>query len=167
MTSAGSGFRELIIKLKQNKMNMNQKVFIGYLLFILLANPVYAQDTAGKSIRKGNVGGYMITRVEKVDVSYNAGYSMYAAAWPLVKEYPGRRFQSGLFGTWMHPQHDGPLPVEKLYTDIEGTIQSMPQKHQNLSWVGSSGTLSDGPTVPVPDKGETGANQKENMAWRS
>jgi hypothetical protein len=64
----------------------------------------------------------MITKLEKVDESYNAGYSMYAAAWPLVREYPGRDFQSGLFGTWMHPMHDGPLPVEKLYTDIEGGL---------------------------------------------
>ena len=47
---------------------------------------------------------------------------MYAAAWPLIKEYPGRSFQSGLFGTWMHPSYDGPLPVEKLYTDIEGGL---------------------------------------------
>jgi len=82
-----------------------------------------AEDSAKKStIRKANVGGYMITQIEKVDKSYNAGYSMYAAAWPLLKEYSGRSFQSGLFGTWMHPQYDGPLPVEKLYTDIEGGL---------------------------------------------
>ncbi|MCP4313721.1 MAG: hypothetical protein GY790_20905 [Bacteroidetes bacterium] len=71
---------------------------------------------------KAHAGGYLITQREKVDESYNAGYSMYAAAWPLVKEYPGRSFQSGLFGTWMHPEHDGPLPVEKFYTDIEGGL---------------------------------------------
>jgi hypothetical protein len=74
------------------------------------------------TIRNGNVGGYMITQIEKVDESFNAGYSMYMAAWPLVRNYPGRSFQSGLFGTWMHPQHDGPLPVEKLYSNIEGGL---------------------------------------------
>ncbi len=73
-------------------------------------------------VRNGNVGGYMITQIEKVDESYNAGYSMYMAAWPLVRDYPGRSFQSGLFGTWMHPQHDGPLPLEKLYSNIEGGL---------------------------------------------
>ncbi|WP_202928028.1 hypothetical protein [Cyclobacterium salsum] len=94
------------------------------LLFFFTA--VTAQNNKDKSdaskIRKANVGGYMITQREKVDESYNAGYSMYAAAWPLLREYSGRSFQSGLFGTWMHPQYDGPLPVEKLYTDIEGGL---------------------------------------------
>jgi hypothetical protein len=46
---------------------------------------------------------------------------MYVAAWPLLKTYPGSRFQSGLFGTWMFAQQDGPAP-EKLYSDIEGGL---------------------------------------------
>ena len=113
------------------KNNINkEKLLIALALFILFAPLACTQDIPVKGepvkevseIVKGNVGGYMITQREKVDESYNAGYSMYAAAWPLVKEYPGRSFQSGLFGTWMHPQHDGPLPVEKLYTDIEGGL---------------------------------------------
>lgn len=101
---------------------MNQIVFIAYLLFILLVNPVSAQDKAGKSIRQGNVGGYMILKVDKVDTAFNAGYSMYAAAWPLVKEYPGRSFQSGLFGTWMFPQNKGSLARKDFYTDVEGGL---------------------------------------------
>ena len=92
------------------------------LLLFSISVPTYAQDTVGPSIKKGNMGGYMITRLTKSDTTFNAGYSMYAAAWPLVKDYPGRSFQSGLFGTWMHPEHSGPLPVEKLYTDIEGGL---------------------------------------------
>jgi hypothetical protein len=100
------------------------KPLLTFLLFILLVPFVLAQDkTSGeKAIRNGNVGGYMITKVEKVDTSYGAGYSMYSAAWPLVKEYPGRSFQSGLFGTWMFPQHNGPLPVKEFYTDVEGGL---------------------------------------------
>jgi hypothetical protein len=100
---------------------MKQKVFMGFFLLILLA-PVFSQDNTGKSIRQGNVGGYMILKVDKVDVSYNAGYSMYAAAWPLVKKYPGRSFQSGLFGTWMFPQNDNPLSKKDFYTDVEGGL---------------------------------------------
>jgi len=41
---------------------MNQKVFIGFLLFIPLAIPVSAQDTVDKSMKMGNVGGYMIAQ---------------------------------------------------------------------------------------------------------
>lgn len=99
------------------------KVLSAVSLIILLAPIAMAQQSSyGASIRKGNVGGYMISQTEKVDNTYNAGYSMYVAAYPLVRDYSGRNFQSGLFGTWMHPQHDGPLPVEKLYTDIEGGL---------------------------------------------
>jgi hypothetical protein len=106
-----------------NKGDNFLKPFIAYLFCMLFVPLVSAQNVSDKgTMRKGNVGGYMITKTEKVDDSYNAGYSMYAAAWPLVKQYPGRSFQSGLFGTWMHPQYDGPLPVEKLYTDIEGGL---------------------------------------------
>jgi len=98
------------------------KFLIATIFFSLFSTLALAQENVNKSLKKGNIGGYMITKVEKVNESYNAGYSMYAAAWPLIKEYPGRSFQSGLFGTWMHPSYDGPLPVEKLYTDIEGGL---------------------------------------------
>ena len=98
------------------------KFLIATIFFSLFSTLALAQDNVNKSMKKGNIGGYMITKVEKVNESFNAGYSMYAAAWPLIKEYPGRSFQSGLFGTWMHPSYDGPLPVEKLYTDIEGGL---------------------------------------------
>lgn len=98
------------------------KFLIATIFFSLFSTLALAQENVNKSLKKGNIGGYMITKVEKVNESFNAGYSMYAAAWPLIKEYPGRSFQSGLFGTWMHPSYDGPLPVEKLYTDIEGGL---------------------------------------------
>jgi hypothetical protein len=98
--------------------------FFPIIICILTYSSVSAQNKASvdAKIREGNVGGYMITKVEKGDTTFNAGYSMYAAAWPLLKEYPGREFQSGLFGTWMHPDYDRPLPVPKLYTDIEGGL---------------------------------------------
>ena len=92
------------------------------LFLLVVATGCKDQDSYKPIIKKAHVGGYMITQREKVDSTYDAGYSMYAAAWPLLKAYPGRSFQSGLFGTWMHPRHDEPLPVEKLYTDIEGGL---------------------------------------------
>ncbi len=108
--------------LKSLKKFCTLKSFIVIVLFILLTPLASAQENANKSMKKGNVGGYLISQREKVDESYNAGYSMYVAAYPLLREYPGREFQSGLFGTWMHPHYDKPLPVEKLYTDIEGGL---------------------------------------------
>ena len=72
--------------MKQITINNMLKSLFAFILCILLNPFVSAQDKASgeKAIRNGNVGGYMITKVEKVDTSYNAGYSMYAAAWPLV-----------------------------------------------------------------------------------
>jgi len=100
------------------------KSSFAFILCTLLVHIVSAQEKSSgeKAIRNGNVGGYMITKVEKGDITYNAGYSMYAAAWPLVKEYPGRSFQSGLFGTWMFPENNSPLTKKDFYTDVEGGL---------------------------------------------
>lgn len=80
--------------------------------------PARAPD---KSPVAGEMAGYLLVPHERVDKSYNAGFSMYVAAWPLLKSYPGQEFQSGLFGTWMFAQYDGTKP-EKSYSDIEGGL---------------------------------------------
>jgi len=77
--------------------------------------------TAAGRIQRGEMAGYLLVPTERVPETYNAGFSMYVAAWPLLEEYPGNRFQTGLFGTWMHPQYDE-RPSEKLYSDIEGGL---------------------------------------------
>jgi hypothetical protein len=76
---------------------------------------------ASNQIQKGEMAGYLLVPNEKVPETYNAGFSIYAAAWPLLQAYPGNRFQTGLFGTWMFAQYDGPAP-EKMYSDIEGGL---------------------------------------------
>ena len=72
-------------------------------------------------IQKGEMAGYLLVATEKVPENFNAGFSLYGAAWPLLQHYPGHRFQTGLFGTWMHAQYEG-KPPEKLYSDIEGGL---------------------------------------------
>jgi hypothetical protein len=67
------------------------------------------------------MAGYLLVPHGKVDATYDAGFSMYVAAWPLLKDYPGQEFQSGLFGTWMFARHDGPRPKDR-YSDIEGGL---------------------------------------------
>jgi len=88
------------------------------LAFVLPLTPVIG---AANPIQKGEMAGYLLVPVERVPETYNAGFSMYVAAWPLLQEYPGNRFQTGLFGTWMHAQYDGPEP-DNLYSDIEGGL---------------------------------------------
>lgn len=88
------------------------------LILLFSTEPVPADD---KPPQKGEMAGYLLVPHEKVDKKYNAGFSMYVAAWPLLKNYPGQEFQSGLFGTWMFSQYDGP-PPENAYSDIEGGL---------------------------------------------
>ncbi|HEY1187677.1 MAG TPA: hypothetical protein VGE74_08470 [Gemmata sp.] len=71
--------------------------------------------------QKAEMAGYLLVPHARVDKSYNAGFSMYVAAWPLLKNYPGQDFQSGLFGTWMFAQYEGKKP-DKIYSDIEGGL---------------------------------------------
>ncbi|MCX8038511.1 MAG: hypothetical protein N3D11_15930, partial [Candidatus Sumerlaeia bacterium] len=87
--------------------------------FLFLYYPVSA---TGEGIQQGEMAGYLLAPNNKVPETYNAGFSMYVAAWPLLQKYPGNRFQSGLFGTWMFAQYDGPKPLEKMYSDIEGGL---------------------------------------------
>jgi len=67
------------------------------------------------------MAGYLLVPNEKVPPTYNAGFSMYVAAWPLLQGYPGHQFQSGLPGTWMFAQYDGQAPTN-MYSDIEGGL---------------------------------------------
>ncbi len=88
------------------------------LVFVLPLSPVIG---GANQIQKGEMAGYLIVPRDKVPETYNAGFSMYVAAWPLLEEYPGRRFQTGLFGTWMHAHYDT-KPTRKVYSDIEGGL---------------------------------------------
>jgi hypothetical protein len=76
---------------------------------------------AEPTVQPGEMAGYLLVPHEKVPETFNAGFSLYVAAWPLLKEYPGHKFQTGLFGTWMHAQYDGPEPANH-YSDVEGGL---------------------------------------------
>ena len=87
-------------------------IALTFMLMILTASQAQSEYLAGYLI---------IPTGEKVDRSFNAGFSMYVAAWPLLNHYPGHRFQTGLPGTWMFAQWDGKAP-EKMYSDVEGGL---------------------------------------------
>lgn len=90
---------------------------VGLALLVGFPAAVRAADPP----QKAEMAGYLLVPHGRVDRSYNAGFSMYVAAWPLLKNYPGQDFQSGLFGTWMFSQYEGKKP-EKIYSDIEGGL---------------------------------------------
>ena len=88
---------------------------------LIVVSSAGAATAADPSPQKAEMAGYLLVPHGRVDAKYNAGFSMYVAAWPLLKNYPGQDFQSGLFGTWMFSQYDGKKP-EKIYSDIEGGL---------------------------------------------
>jgi hypothetical protein len=103
---------------RKNK-NRTRLSLVGVVLAVLSMSRAVAGLDQNK---KGQMAGYLLVPHERVSGTYNGGFSMYVAAWPLLKEYPGNRFQTGLFGTWMHAQYDGPKPVKNMYSDIEGGL---------------------------------------------
>lgn len=83
----------------------------------------------GPAAGSAEMAGYLLVPNGPVPEEFDAGFSMYVAAWPLLETEPGRRFQSGLFGTWMHPRPvedpagtPGGKPEERLYNTIEGGL---------------------------------------------
>ena len=87
---------------------------------LLAQHPSDAPDV-GRPV-EAEMAGYLLAPHSRVPDEFDAGFSMYVAAWPLLQDYPGRRFQTGLFGTWMFAQHDPPIPHRELYSDIEGGL---------------------------------------------
>ena len=75
-----------------------------------------------------NVGGFTLLPHQKAPDTFDAGFSMYPTIWSLVETHPGKKHQSGLFGTWMKVKLDTPMDgkigSEKTgglgYTSIEG-----------------------------------------------
>ncbi|MEO1259235.1 MAG: sialate O-acetylesterase [Bacteroidota bacterium] len=67
-------------------------------------------------------GTTWINRENVTDKDYGAGYTVYSAAWPIFKEYPGpHNFQMGLAGCWLSTLRTGTEP-DQFYTTIEGGL---------------------------------------------
>lgn len=104
---------------------MNRRKWLGMVAGAIWGRRVSVamgfEKTDPGRIQEAILEGYLGFPNERVGPEYNGGFSMYVAAWPLLEEYPGHRFQSGLVSTWMFPQYDKSTPRE-LYSDIEGGL---------------------------------------------
>ncbi len=70
------------------------KPFLVFVSLVVLLLHLWSAE-----IIEGEMAGYLFAPAEKVLEEFNGGFSLYAAAWPLVVAYPGHRFQTGLCGT--------------------------------------------------------------------
>ena len=75
----------------------NLKIILATLLLLALNFSLKAQITnASRS------GFTWITKETITELNYGSGYSMYTAAWPILKDYPGPQdFQMGLGSSWL------------------------------------------------------------------
>jgi hypothetical protein len=71
--------------------------------------------------KNSKLGGYLTFPATGIVEPYNAGFSMYTAAWPIVDTYPGHEFQTGLFGTWMYPKQLT-KPPQEFNSNVEGGL---------------------------------------------
>ena len=90
--------------------------------WIILALTAGFGQQAHAQIVKATQSGFTWISTENVaDKSFGAGYTMYAAAWPIFKAYPGPAdFQTGLSSSWLTTQKLDNQP--QFYTTIEGGL---------------------------------------------
>lgn len=113
-------------------------------LGLVLPGPTLAG--APNQVQEGEVAGYLLVPNERVQEAYNAGFSMYVAAWPLLQAYPGHRFQTGLFGTWMFAQYDGRAPTNKVRLPSSPPISGPARRWTSRACAGCFWT----PVLPSP-----------------
>jgi hypothetical protein len=138
-------------------------------------------------ISNANRSGFTWIATENItDNSFGAGYTLYSAAWPTFKEYPGTPgFQMGLAGCWLTTQRTGNEP-DQFYTTIEGGLgwwgdtrfgKETPKfimggvSHNFFAWAngpgaGKSGNLSNGQRDWSTPGGKYGVAQLSNtLLW--
>lgn len=91
------------------------------LLAALVTLTAVAQAAAqAQSTYDLTIGGYLKVFTERTPDVYDAGFSFYTAAWPLLGNYPdGNAVQTGLYGTWFHPRR---VIKNSHYSTIEGGL---------------------------------------------
>jgi autotransporter-associated beta strand protein len=92
------------------------RYFSVLLVLLTIAKPAIQAQT----VYRVTSGGYLHVDVSHTPEKYNAGCTFYAAAWPLLGDYPRENeVQSGLYGTWLSPATS---VATTQYTKIEGGL---------------------------------------------
>lgn len=92
-----------------------------FLLFVVLFASISSNDLNAQVEASSNGFNYF-DRAAIAEESDGAGYSFYAAVWPIMQQYPGpENFQLGLPSTWLKPFIAEGEP-EDYYNTIEGGL---------------------------------------------
>ena len=94
--------------------------FFALLLWSIFSG--LANTTNAQIVDAQRTGFTWIPTEQITDQAFGSGYTMYSAAWPIFKHYPGpANFQMGLSSSWMTTQRTGNEPGQ-FYTTIEGGL---------------------------------------------
>ena len=98
---------------------------LNFTLYTILVASIFSciSFRVDAQVVEANRSGFSWIATEDVnDLTFGAGYTVYSAAWPILKNYPGPNdFQMGLGGCWLTTQRTGNEP-EQFYTTIEGGL---------------------------------------------
>ena len=93
--------------------------FIYFFLCLFLG---FSSKTDAQITNARKFGFTWISTENIQDKTFGSGYTMYSAAWPMFKQYPGPYdFQTGLSSSWLSTQRTGSEPAQ-FYTTIEGGL---------------------------------------------
>lgn len=97
------------------------RIPFGATLFLCVFSGLFNNSNA--QIIDAHRSGFTWISTENIaDTTFGAGYTMYSAAWPIFKQYPGPdAFQMGLSSSWMTTRRTGNEPAQ-FYTTIEGGL---------------------------------------------
>lgn len=91
-------------------------------LFLIFLFSTLSYSAFAQIINAERTGFTWVTTENVTDQSYGSGYTMYSAAWPIFRQYPGpQNFQMGLTSSWLTTQRTGNEPAQ-FYTTIEGGL---------------------------------------------
>ncbi|MBV6652976.1 MAG: T9SS type A sorting domain-containing protein [Mameliella sp.] len=91
-------------------------------LLLILLFSISSLQISAQIFDAQRTGFTWITTEEVSDPNYGSGYTLYSAAWPIFRDYPGPQdFQMGLAGCWMTTLRNGNEP-DDFYTTIEGGL---------------------------------------------
>ena len=93
-----------------------------FIYFFLCLFWGFSSKTDAQITNARKFGFTWITTENIQDKTFGSGYTMYSAAWPIFKQYPGPDdFQTGLSSSWLSTQRTGTEPAQ-FYTTIEGGL---------------------------------------------
>jgi len=96
------------------------KDFLHIAVFLILLTGT-ANNTDAQVVNARQSGFTWITTQHVTDTTFGSGYTMYCAAWPIFRDYPGpQAFQTGLSSSWLTTRRLDNQP--QFYTTIEGGL---------------------------------------------